>query len=111
MSDRSALVISYHTPQPDRDSGSRRVFHFLELLQEDEWEVSVLAADGVGPAHDVRTLTQRGIAVYDGYVSTIEDVLGARTYDLILIAYWPNAERYLAPIRSLAGSPGSLSIQ
>ena len=50
MADRRALVVSYHTPQPDRDSGSRRVFHFLELLQEEGWEVTVLAADGTGPS-------------------------------------------------------------
>ena len=36
-------------------------------------------------------------------MSTIEDVL-ARHVRPHLIAYWPNAERYLAPIRSLAGS-------
>ena len=52
--DRHALVISYHAPQPDRDSGSRRVFHFLQLLQESGWEVVVYAADGAGAAHDVR---------------------------------------------------------
>jgi glycosyltransferase involved in cell wall biosynthesis len=99
---RSALVISYHTPQPDRDSGSRRVFHLLGLLEEMGWELAVLAADGTGPHHDVRPLQQRGIAVYDGYGSPIEDVLADRTYDLALIAYWPNVERYLSRIRSLS---------
>ena len=93
--DRHALVISYHAPQPDRDSGSRRVFHFLQLLQESGWEVVVYAADGAGAAHDVRRLTQQGIPVYDGYAHSIDDVLGDRRFELVLIAYWPNAERYL----------------
>ena len=103
--DRHALVISYHAPQPDRDSGSRRVFHFLQLLQESGWEVVVYAADGAGDAHDVRRLTQQGIPVYDGYVDSIDDVLGDRPFELVLIAYWPNAERYLPRIRSV--SPGA----
>jgi glycosyltransferase involved in cell wall biosynthesis len=102
MTDRRALVVSYHTPQPDRDSGSRRVFHFLELLQEMGWDVVVLAADGTGPAYDVRTLLQRGIAVYNGYVTSIEDLLADGLYDLALIAYWPNVERYLPRIRSVS---------
>jgi glycosyltransferase involved in cell wall biosynthesis len=103
MTSRRALVVSYHTPQPDRDSGSRRVFHLLELLQELGWEVAVLAADGRGPAHDVRLLQQREIAVYDGYVDSMEAILREGTFDLALIAYWPNVERYLARIR--ASSP------
>jgi glycosyltransferase involved in cell wall biosynthesis len=102
MPNRRALVISYHTPQPDRDSGSRRIFHFLELLQEMGWEVAVVAADGRGPAHDVRVLEQREIAVYDGYVTSIEEILRDSPYDLVLIAYWPNVERYLASIRALS---------
>ena len=102
MRSRHALVVSYHTPQPDRDSGSRRVFHFVELLRELGWSVSVLAADGRGPAHDVRLLQQRGVAVYDGYADSIEQVFRDATYDLALIAYWPNAERYLARIRALS---------
>jgi glycosyltransferase involved in cell wall biosynthesis len=99
MPERRALVVSYHTPQPDRDSGSRRVFHLVELLQELGWDASVLAADGRGPALDVRLLQQRGIAVYDGYVDSVDAILREGTYDLALIAYWPNVERYLARIR------------
>jgi glycosyltransferase involved in cell wall biosynthesis len=102
MSDRRALVVSYHTPQPDCDSGSRRVFGFLELLQENDWDVAVLAADGPGAHYDVRTLRQRGIAVYDGCVTSIDDIFEEGTYDLALLAYWPNAERYLSRIRSLS---------
>jgi glycosyltransferase involved in cell wall biosynthesis len=102
MSDRHALVISYHAPQPDRDSGSRRVFNFLELLQQGGWRVVVYAADGAGAAHDVRRLTQRGIAVYDGYASSIDEVLRERPFELALIAYWPNAERYLSRLRTLS---------
>jgi glycosyltransferase involved in cell wall biosynthesis len=99
-----ALVVSYHAPQPDRDSGSRRIFHFLELLQRRGWEAAVFAADGAGEVYDVRSLQQRGIAVYDGYVTHIEEVLTAAAYDLVLIAYWPNVERYLPRVRSLSPS-------
>lgn len=97
-----ALIVSYHTPQPDRDSGSRRVFHFLDLLQECGWEATVFAADGAGAVYDVRSLQQRGIAVYDGYDTQLEAVFTGADFGLALIAYWPNVERYLARIRSLS---------
>jgi len=102
---KHALVISYHAPQPDRDSGSRRVYHHLQLLCEEGWEVFVYAADGAGAPHEIRRLTQRGVGVYDGYASAIEDVLREHSFDLALIAYWPNAERYLGYIREI--SPGT----
>jgi glycosyltransferase involved in cell wall biosynthesis len=102
MIERRILVISYHTPQPDRDSGSRRVFQFIGLLQEDGWDVTVLAADGVGSAHDVAILEQRSVAVYDGYRTTVDELLTMTAFDAVLIAYWPNAERYLGSIRFLS---------
>ena len=97
-----ALVISYHTVQPDRDSGARRIFHLIELLQSHGWRVAVLAADGVGDSHDVEALERLGCAVYDGLYESIEDVLISGPIDLSLIAFWPNAERYLPSIRRLA---------
>src|SRR5262245_31920864 len=102
MAERRALVISYHAPQPDRDSGSRRVYQLVDLLQEDDWEVVVYAADGTGAAHDVRRLAQSGVPVYDGYATPIDQLLEAEDFELALIAYWPNAERYLTQIRKLA---------
>jgi glycosyltransferase involved in cell wall biosynthesis len=99
---KRALLVSYHAPQPDRDSGSRRVFHFLELFQECGWEATLFAADGAGAVYDVRSLQQRGVAVYDGYDTPIEDVLAGAEFDIALIAYWPNVERYLPRIRSVS---------
>lgn len=104
MPERRALVITYHTPQHDRDSGSRRVFHFIDLLQKQGWELAVLAADGLGPRHDTCALAQRGVAVYDGYRTTIDEIFDENTFELVLIAYWPNADRYLARVRWLAPS-------
>jgi len=100
-----AIVCSYHEPQPDRDSGARRIFHFLEFLQKAGWEVAFLASDGVDRARDARTLEHRGITVYDGQTPQHETLFDTEQFDLALIAFWSNAERYLPLIR--ASSPAT----
>ena len=102
MSEKQVLVVSYHTPQPDRDSGARRISHLIELLEEFGWTVTFLAADGVGEQYDVRALQQRGIAVYDGYRKSIDDLVLEIDFDLAFIAFWKNVERYLHALRSLS---------
>ena len=96
---RRALVCSYHVPQPDRDSGARRIFHFLDFLQEAGWTVSFLASDGIGDPRDARALERRAIPVYDGYRDDVRALVTSERFTLALIAFWPNAERYLATIR------------
>ena len=102
MIEKNVLVVSYHAVQPDRDSGARRIFHLIELLQEMGWLVTFLAADGVGELHDVRALEHRGVAVYDGQSTDIAEVLSAGPFELALIGFWPNAERYVPAIRELS---------
>ena len=97
-----ALVCTYHAPQEDRDSGARRIFHFLDFLQKARWDVSFLASDGVGETRDVRVLEQRGITVYDGGKDEAERLFRTSQFDLALIAFWSNAERYLPVIREVS---------
>jgi glycosyltransferase involved in cell wall biosynthesis len=99
---RRVLVCSYHVPQPDRDSGARRIFHFLEFLQEAGWTVSFLASDGAGDPRDVRALERRSIAVYDAYRDDVRALFANGRFDLALIAFWLNADRYLALIREVS---------
>jgi glycosyltransferase involved in cell wall biosynthesis len=96
------LAIGYHVPDPDRDSGAKRLFLQLQLLVEDGWNVRFLAADGIGPESG-RTLLQRaGITVIDGYRHTIDGIIAEERPQLALIAFWRNAWRYLPGIRRLA---------
>ena len=102
MAERRALVVSYHEPQLDRDSGARRIFHFIEMLQSSGWTVSFLASDGILDMTDVRVLQRRGVAVWDGQQQSIAEVLDHGPFDLALIAFWLNAERYIDPLRRLS---------
>ncbi len=99
---KKALVCSYHIVQPDRDSGSRRVFHFLTFLLEAGWDVTFLAADGIGDVCDAQRLQQMGIAVYDGQTDKIEELFSKSAFDVAVIAFWRNAERYIPALRRLS---------
>lgn len=102
MSERTALVIGYHVPDPDRDSGAKRLFLQLRLLVEDGWSVRFLAADGVGPESGRALLARHGISVEDGYRKTIDQLIAEERPQLALIAFWRNAWRYLPGLRRLA---------
>ena len=62
---RRALICSYHPPQADRDSGSKRICDLLEILLADGWSVTFVASQGLGEARYARRLQQRGVAVLD----------------------------------------------
>ena len=98
---RRVLFISSHGVVPDRDSGARRHFHLLSFLQEAGWVIHVLAADGLERATDSRRLERLGITVHDGAHEWFEDVLDDARPDLVVAAFWRNAERYLPTIRAL----------
>jgi glycosyltransferase involved in cell wall biosynthesis len=102
MSIKRALVCSYYVPQPDRDSGSRRIFDHIDFLQEAGWKVSFVASNGLGDARYARVLQQRGVAIYDGTESRIDEFLTARRFDLTIIAFWPIAEFYAPVLRRLS---------
>ena len=91
-----------HIVQPDRDSGARRVFHFITFLREAGWDVTFLASDGIGDVCDAQRLQQMGIAVYDGQTDKIEELFSKSAFDVAVIAFWRNAERYIPALRRLS---------
>ena len=99
---RHALVCSYHSPQADRDSGSKRICDLIGMLLDAGWRVSFLASQGLGEARYARRLQQRGVAVLDGAALPIEKVLTTASFDLALFAFWPIAEFYLPALRKLS---------
>jgi glycosyltransferase involved in cell wall biosynthesis len=102
LPDRSALVVGYHVPESDRDSGARRLTRFIDLLQEDGWTVRFLAADGIGSAQAADQLRSRGIRVHDGYQETLAELLRHAPVDLAFVSFWVNADRYLTELRDIA---------
>ena len=97
-----AMVCSYHTPQPDRDSGARRIFDFIGFLLDAGWKVTFLASDGAAEEADNDRLRQRGVAVYDGVKDDVRVFVAAQQFDLALIAFWLNAERDVRDCREVS---------
>jgi glycosyltransferase involved in cell wall biosynthesis len=102
MTRRRALVCGYYPPEPDRDSGSRRVLDHLEFLRDDGWAVDYIAANGFRDDRYVRGLARRAIAPHDGTATPVEDVVALGCFDLIIFAFWQTAERYLPLIRRVS---------
>ena len=57
---KHALVCAPLLPEFDREGGSRRIFHLLELLREDGWTVSYVAENPHGDERYVRMLAADG---------------------------------------------------
>ena len=95
-------MVTYHVPALDRDSGSRRLAHFVRFLREGSWDVSVLALDGIVAERQARRLRSQGVRVFDGNRWSLPEILEGKPLDLALIAYWPNASRALPRIRALS---------
>jgi len=111
MQTKRVLVCSSHLPDYDRASGSLRIFHLVELLQEAGWAVSFLAHDATGGERYAKILQQRGVAVYAGpksvmagdeYLSDVTELIANGRFDLAILAFWYIAEQYLPLIRSLS---------
>ncbi|MBU6276585.1 MAG: glycoside hydrolase family 99-like domain-containing protein [Planctomycetes bacterium] len=114
MTMRRALVASYHPPQPDKDSGGRRLHDLLTFLVADGWSVDFVALHGLGHhAAEARALNRLGIVVHDDSFrqaadgswsrnETFPDLVAAVPFDLALLCFWPVAEFYLPVLRRLA---------
>jgi len=111
MTARRALVCTARPAEYDREGGSRRVFHIIELLQELGWAVSFLAHDATGGERYARLLRQRGVATYagpdtrfaeDDYLPDPERLIAVGQFDLAILIFWNIAEYYLPLLRALS---------
>src|SRR6185437_7920719 len=96
---KRALVASFAPPLFDRDSGSRRVMDLIELLIEDGWRVTFVAANGLRRPRYVRALEERGVHVVDGTMSPVDDLVLTGQFLLAVLVSWPVAEFYMPMIR------------
>ena len=105
MTSRHALICAPLMPEFDRESGSRRVFDLIEFLRQSAWSVSFVARHAPGAQRYIRLLQQRGVAVYVGFDSRLEQLIGSAHFDLAILAFWHVAEEVLPLLRRL--SPGT----
>ena len=95
-----AFVVSRRPPEPDRESGSRRVYHLIGLLRERGWDVTFGADEDYGAERGARRLRQDGIETYVPMRDRLDAILAPGRFDLALVAFWQNAELLLPRIRS-----------
>src|SRR5688572_15874970 len=81
MAGKRILICSHHTPQPDFDSYSRRLFHFVEFLREVDWIVTSVAGEKTTLEESVQRLIMSG------------------TYDVAILGFWHVADRVLPILR------------
>ncbi len=102
MSDKRALVCAPHMPDFDRQSGSKRLFDFIEFLRDDAWSVTFLAENAVGQESYVDALQQRGVIVRTQANADVESLIKSGHFDLALLSFWYVAEWLLPIIRRLS---------
>jgi GT2 family glycosyltransferase/glycosyltransferase involved in cell wall biosynthesis len=106
-----ALVCAPRLPEFDRESGSQRIFHFIEFLRDAGWAVTFVAWESVAGERYVRLLQQRGVATYAGpeslhagdeYLEDADGLIANGQFDLAILAFWNIGERLLPCFRSLS---------
>jgi glycosyltransferase involved in cell wall biosynthesis len=102
MSAGRALVATYVVPEPDRDSGSKRIIDHVDLLRDLGYEVTFVTTQPMQDDRHLRSLRARGVGVYEGTPSQLERLLTAAHFDVALLAFWPTAELFLPTIRRLS---------
>jgi O-antigen biosynthesis protein len=107
---RRALMVLPTMPELDREGGSRRAYHLIELLLEAGWAVSVVVENATGGERYAHAVQQLGAAFYAGpmtrgagseYLEGLGQLLELEHFELALFAFWHVAERHLPAMRAL----------
>ncbi len=110
---RRALVCAPRMPEYDREGGSQRTFHLIELLRAAGWAVSFIGHDATGEENYATLLRRMGVATYagaasvhaaDDYITNPNELISAGAFDLAILTFWNVAEMYAPIIRSLSPS-------
>lgn len=92
MAGKRVLISSYYLPQPDLDSSSRRLHHFVRFLLEEGWDVTAAARNPERSDRTGRVLGQLGVPVYTPIGPELHDLIKERSFDLAILAFWHIAE-------------------
>jgi glycosyltransferase involved in cell wall biosynthesis len=102
MKTKRALICSHYMPQPDLDSYSRRLFHFVGFLREGGWEVACVARSPKGVEQFSHLLADQGVTVTAGFAEHEENVRRAATSarcDVAILGFWNFAEPLIRILR------------
>ena len=99
---RRAFIGAYYMPQPDLDSVSRRLWHFIEFLLEADWEVAIGYKNDTNVGTYGTHLRELGVPTYSLLQSDIADIARMHDFDVALLAFWHVAEPLIPVFRELS---------
>lgn len=105
MKTQRALICSHYLPQPDLDSYSRRLFHFVGFLRDAGWDVACVARSPRGIDECAHLLTDRGVAVAAGFNEHEYNVRRAAMQarpDIAILGFWNFAEPLIRLLREVS---------
>src|SRR6266853_2851771 len=102
MSAKTILVCGPRPPAFDRESGARRLFDLIALLQQLDAEVTFMALKGAVEERYVSVLEKRGVVVRTRDVPNWQNLLRDTKFDVALLAFWHVAEVFMPAIRALS---------
>lgn len=94
-----ALVCAPLPPEHDKESGSRRIYHMIQLLRAEGWFVAFVCESAPTDSPHVRHLRQLGVPTYIGFDGPTPDLVEAGEFDLAIFAFWYMADRYADLVR------------
>lgn len=96
---RRVLVCVPRLPDPDTESGAKRTWDLITILQADGWDV-VLGVEHPGGSLSVdQQLRQRGVLIMPVRDRRFVHLLQAASFDLAVIAFWYLADELLPLLR------------
>lgn len=99
---RRALVCAPLPPEYDREGGSRRIWHFIEFLLEDGWDVTFVCENEASGGRYLQLLRRRGVAVYPSFDGDAADAIEAGRFEIAIFAFWYLAQAYAPLVRRLS---------
>ncbi len=104
---RRVLICAPVMPEFDRESGSRRFAHFVDMFLELGWSVTLLIQNPNQGQRYTHLLRQRGVAVFGGvpYFTEPETLLQNGNFDLVMGVFWEFGEYLLKFVEKLSPKP------
>jgi glycosyltransferase involved in cell wall biosynthesis len=102
MTARRILIAAPLVPGYDRESGSQRLWDFMDFLQADGYAITFFAQHGGQSERYSQALRQRGIETHVGQNVQVETLIREGGFDLAFFAFWPVAENLMATLRRVS---------
>src|SRR5206468_3600196 len=101
-SGKNILVIDHHLPMPDKDAGSARMFHILNILHELGHRVTFIPDNLANIPPYGEELQRRGIEIiYHPYIKKVRDYLmmHGSHFDAVVLSRCDFARKHIADVR------------